>query len=59
VIKNTLPTPARCFKLGQHLRKAILFYPEDMKVEIGRHRGPLHQKMIGDRRGASTNEAGP
>jgi aromatic ring-opening dioxygenase catalytic subunit (LigB family) len=55
VLQHPLPTPARCFKLGQHLRKAILSYPEDLKVAIVGTGGLSHQ-MIGDRAGFN-NEA--
>jgi hypothetical protein len=55
VLQHPLPTPARCFKLGLHLRKAILSYPEDLKVAIVGTGGLSHQ-MIGDRAGYN-NEA--
>jgi len=55
VLQHPLPTPARCFKLGQHLRKAILSYPEDLKVAIVGTGGLSHQ-MIGDRAGYNNEE---
>ncbi|HEY6173531.1 MAG TPA: gallate dioxygenase [Kofleriaceae bacterium] len=55
VLQHPLPTPRRCFKLGQHLRKAILAYPEDVKVAIVGTGGLSHQ-MIGERAGFN-NEA--
>jgi hypothetical protein len=55
VLQHPLPTPARCFKLGQHLRKAILSYPEDLKVAIVGTGGLSHQ-MIGDRAGFNNEE---
>jgi Catalytic LigB subunit of aromatic ring-opening dioxygenase len=50
VLQHPLPTPRRCFKLGQYLRKAILGYPEDLKVAIVGTGGLSHQ-MIGERAG--------
>jgi Catalytic LigB subunit of aromatic ring-opening dioxygenase len=50
VLQHPLPTPRRCFKLGQYLRKAILAYPEDVKVAIVGTGGLSHQ-MIGERAG--------
>ena len=50
VLQHPLPTPRRCFKLGLHLRKAILSYPEDLKVAIVGTGGLSHQ-MIGERAG--------
>src|SRR5689334_6464137 len=55
VLQHPLPTPRRCFKLGQHLRKAILSFPEDLKVAIVGTGGLSHQ-MIGERAGFN-NEA--
>src|SRR5215470_5102854 len=55
VLQHPLPTPRRCFKLGQHLRKAILAYPEDIKVAILGTGGLSHQ-LIGERAGFN-NEA--
>jgi protocatechuate 4,5-dioxygenase beta chain len=55
VLQHPLPTPARCFKLGQHLRKAILSYPEDLKVAIVGTGGLSHQ-MIGERAGFNNEE---
>jgi protocatechuate 4,5-dioxygenase beta chain len=55
VLQHPLPTPRRCFKLGQHLRGAIASYPEDLKVAMVGTGGLSHQ-MIGDRAGFN-NEA--
>lgn len=55
VLQHPLPTPARCFKLGQHLRKAILSYPEDLKVAVVGTGGLSHQ-MIGDRAGFNNEQ---
>ncbi len=50
VLQHPLPSPARCYKLGQSLRKAILSYPENLKVAIVGTGGLSHQ-MIGERAG--------
>jgi hypothetical protein len=50
VLQHPLPTPQRCFKLGRHLRKAILSYPEDLRVAIVGTGGLSHQ-LIGERAG--------
>jgi len=49
------PTPRRCYKLGLHLRKAILGFPDDLKVAIVGTGGLSHQ-LIGERAGFN-NEA--
>jgi hypothetical protein len=55
VLQDPMPTPRRCFKLGLALRKAILSYPEDLKVAIVGTGGLSHQ-LIGERAGFN-NEA--
>ena len=50
VLQHPLPTPRRCFKLGQALRKAIESHPEDLKVVMVGTGGLSHQ-MIGERAG--------
>ncbi|HEX3478378.1 MAG TPA: gallate dioxygenase [Kofleriaceae bacterium] len=50
VLQDPMPTPRRCFKLGQALRRAILSYPEDLRVAIVGTGGLSHQ-MIGERAG--------
>jgi protocatechuate 4,5-dioxygenase beta chain len=50
VLQHPLPSPMRCFKLGRSLRKAILSYPENLKVAIVGTGGLSHQ-MIGERAG--------
>jgi gallate dioxygenase len=50
VFQLPLPTPRRCFKLGQALRKAILSYPEDLKVAMVGTGGLSHQ-IHGERTG--------
>jgi protocatechuate 4,5-dioxygenase beta chain len=55
VLQHPLPKPSRCFKLGKDLRKAILSYPEDLKVAIVGTGGLSHQ-MIGDRAGFNNED---
>jgi hypothetical protein len=55
VLQHPLPTPRRCFKLGQHLRTAILSYPEDLRVAIVGTGGLSHQ-MIGERAGFNNEQ---
>jgi protocatechuate 4,5-dioxygenase beta chain len=43
VILHPLPTPARCFKLGQAIRRAVLSYPEDLGVVVVGTGGLSHQ----------------
>src|ERR687885_132413 len=43
VILHPLPTPTRCFKLGQAVRRAILSYPEDLGVVVVGTGGLSHQ----------------
>jgi protocatechuate 4,5-dioxygenase beta chain len=50
VLQHPLPKPARCYKLGQAIRKAIESYPEDLKVAMVGTGGLSHQ-MIGERAG--------
>jgi protocatechuate 4,5-dioxygenase beta chain len=50
VIQQPLPKPARCFRLGKAIGKAIESYPEDLKVAMVGTGGLSHQ-MIGDRAG--------
>jgi len=50
VLQHPLPTPMRCFKLGRALRKAILSYPEHLRVAVVGTGGLSHQ-MIGERAG--------
>jgi protocatechuate 4,5-dioxygenase beta chain len=50
VFQSPLPTPRRCYKLGQALGKAIRSYPEDLKVAMVGTGGLSHQ-MIGERAG--------
>jgi gallate dioxygenase len=50
VLQLPIPTARRCFKLGRALRKAILSYPEDIKVAIVGTGGLSHQ-IQGERAG--------
>src|SRR4051812_11072555 len=43
VILHPLPSPLRCWKLGQALRRAILSYPEDLSVVVVGTGGLSHQ----------------
>jgi hypothetical protein len=43
VILHPLPSPLRCWKLGQALRRAILSYPEDLGVVVVGTGGLSHQ----------------
>lgn len=43
VILHPLPTPRRCWKLGQALRRAVLSYPEDLGVVVVGTGGLSHQ----------------
>lgn len=49
-IQFPLPQPARCFKLGQAIRRAIDAYPEDARVLIMGTGGMSHQ-LQGERSG--------
>ena len=53
VIVHPLPTPLRCYKLGQALRRAILSYPEDLGVVVVGTGGLSHQ-LTGPRFGRVT-----
>ncbi len=55
VILHPLPTPARCFRLGQALRRAVLSYPEDLSVVVVGTGGLSHQ-LTGPRFGRVTPE---
>jgi protocatechuate 4,5-dioxygenase, beta chain len=53
VILHPLPSPARCFRLGQALRRAVLSYPEDLSVVVVGTGGLSHQ-LTGPRFGRVT-----
>ena len=50
VLQYPLPTPRRCFRLGQALRRAIESYPEDLRVAVVGTGGLSHQ-VHGERTG--------
>ena len=50
VLQHPLPTPRRCYRLGQAIRKAVESYPGDLKVAVVGTGGLSHQ-MIGERAG--------
>jgi gallate dioxygenase len=55
VLEFPIPTARRCFKLGRSLRKAILSYPENIKVAIVGSGGLSHQ-VSGERAGFNNTE---
>ncbi len=55
VLQHPVPTPLRCFKLGQAVRRAVASWPEDLKVVVVGTGGLSHQ-MNGERAGFN-NEA--
>ncbi|MCK9512251.1 MAG: gallate dioxygenase [Pigmentiphaga sp.] len=50
VLQYPLPTARRCYRLGQALRRAILSYPEDLRVVVVGTGGLSHQ-IHGERTG--------
>ncbi len=50
VLQEPQPKPARCYKLGKAIRRAVESYPENLKVVMVGTGGLSHQ-MIGDRAG--------
>src|SRR4051794_17294379 len=55
VILHPLPSPRRCFKLGQALRRALLSYPDDLRVVVVGTGGLSHQ-LTGPHFGAVKEE---
>ena len=55
VLQFPIPSAARCYKLGQALRRAIESYPEDLKVAIVATGGLSHQ-VHGERCGFNNPE---
>jgi aromatic ring-opening dioxygenase catalytic subunit (LigB family) len=55
VILHPLPSPRRCYKLGQALRRAVLSYPEDLGVVVVGTGGLSHQ-LTGPRFGSVMGE---
>jgi protocatechuate 4,5-dioxygenase beta chain len=54
-IQHPLPSPRRCYKLGQAVGRAIASYPEDVKVVVVGSGGLSHQ--LESKRAASINES--
>lgn len=54
-VQHPLPTPARCFKLGHALGRAIASYPEDLRVVVIGTGGLSHQ-LDGERAGFINKE---
>ena len=52
-VQHPLPTPARCYRLGKALGKAIESYPEDIKVVVI---GGLSHQLDGQRAGFINKE---
>lgn len=55
VLQFPIPTAARCYKLGQALRRAIESYPEEIKVAVVATGGLSHQ-VHGERAGFNNVE---
>jgi protocatechuate 4,5-dioxygenase beta chain len=55
VVQHPVPSGARCFALGQAIRKAIESYPEDLNVQIWGTGGMSHQ-LQGPRAGLINRE---
>lgn len=55
VLQYPLPTALRCWKLGQAVRRAVLSYPEDLKVVVVGTGGLSHQ-IHGERTGFNNTE---
>ncbi|SDR60902.1 gallate dioxygenase [Paraburkholderia tuberum] len=55
VLQYPLPTPRRCYRLGQALRRAIESYPEDLNVVVVGTGGLSHQ-IHGERAGFNNTD---
>lgn len=55
VLQHPIPTPLRCYKLGQAVRRAVESYPEEMRVVVVGTGGLSHQ-MNGERAGFNNTE---
>ncbi|PLK48753.1 gallate dioxygenase [Uliginosibacterium sp. TH139] len=55
VLQFPIPSAARCYKLGQALRRAVESYPEDLKVAVVATGGLSHQ-VHGERAGFNNTE---
>jgi protocatechuate 4,5-dioxygenase beta chain len=54
-VQHPLPTPSRCFKLGQALGRAIASYPKNLRVVVLATGGLSHQ-LDGERAGFINKE---
>ncbi|PLX37678.1 MAG: protocatechuate 3,4-dioxygenase [Hyphomicrobiales bacterium] len=54
-VQHPIPTPARCYKMGLALHRAITSYPEDLKVVVLGTGGLSHQ-LDGERAGFINKE---
>ena len=54
VLQHPIPTPARCWKLGLAVRRALLSYPEDVKIVVVGTGGLSHQ--LNGKRAGFNNE---
>jgi gallate dioxygenase len=55
VLQHPLPTPLRCYKLGQAVRRAVEAWPEDLQVVVVGTGGLSHQ-LNGERAGYTNIE---
>jgi Catalytic LigB subunit of aromatic ring-opening dioxygenase len=55
VLQHPVPTPLRCYRLGQAVRRAVESYPEDLKVVVAGTGGLSHQ-MNGERAGFNNTD---
>ena len=55
-VQHPLPSPARCYKLGQAIARAVASYPEDQKIVILGTGGLSHQ-LDGTRAASSTRSS--
>lgn len=55
VLQYPLPTPARCYKLGQAIKRAIESYPEDLRIVVVGTGGLSHQ-IHGERVGFNNTD---
>jgi protocatechuate 4,5-dioxygenase beta chain len=55
VLQHPLPTPLRCYKLGQAVRRAVESWPGDLKVVVVGTGGLSHQ-LNGERAGFNNTE---
>src|SRR5262249_61641143 len=58
VLQHPIPTPLRCWKLGQAVRRAVLSYPEDLDVLVVGTRA-LSPPINADPAGSPTRQTAP